>query len=271
MNFSVLMSVYGKDNADYLNNAIASLFNQTLVPDEVLIVQDGPISIELKGVIDNWLQQRNEIRVLELSKNVGLAKALNAGLQECSNEYVARMDSDDVSHADRFKVQMDYLLSHPDISLLGAWYQQYDESLSKIVTERKVPEEHNAIEKYAQHRTPINHVTIIFKKADVLAVGGYPEKDGRFEDWWLSLKLIQNGFKLQNLPSYLVDVRGGEDFIQRRGGFAYLIQEIKTMRDLRRENLISIRALVFNVCIRTMVRLVPNFLRDYGYRLIRKT
>ena len=110
----------------------------------------------------------------------------------------------------------------------------------------------------------------MFRKSAVLAIGGYPEREGRFEDWWLSLKLIQNGFKLNNLPLYLVKVRGGGDFIKRRGGVRYLMQEIGNLHHLKSEKLISVHAFIINVCIRTLIRLFPNFLRDYSYKLIRK-
>ena len=271
MEFSVLMSIYSQDNPRYLDEAITSVFNQNLQPSEVVIVIDGPLPDSLEKIVKKWVDEcGNKIKLVELPENVGLAKALNEGLKHCSYDYVARMDSDDVCCYDRFKVQLDYMEEHADIALLGAWYKQYDEQFKNIVTERKVPEDHQSIVKYAQHRTPINHVTIVFRKSAVLAIGGYPEREGRFEDWWLSLKLIKQGYKLHNLPLYLVNVRGGDNFIQRRGGVGYLVQEVKNMYRLQAEKLITLHAFVFNVCIRALVRLVPNNLREYSYRVIRK-
>lgn len=271
MTFTVLMSVYKDDNPRYLDEAIESVFSQSLVPAEFIIVKDGPVSSHLEKVLDSWANTKPDVlKLVELPVNVGLARALNEGLKYCSAELVARMDSDDICCEDRFKIQVRYMNEHPEVALLGSWYKQYDEKFENIVTERKVPEDHESLVKYAQHRTPINHVTIVFRKAAVESIDGYPEREGRFEDWWLSLKLIKHGYKLHNLPLYLVNVRGGSDFIQRRGGMQYLVHEIKNMYRLYKEKLISLKSFIINICIRTLVRLVPNFLREYSYRLIRK-
>lgn len=272
MKFSLLMSVYGKDNPQFLNESIQSIVEQEHKPTEYVIVKDGPLPKELENCLSKWKNKfSSKLKFVSLSENVGLAKALNAGLKECTCEYVARMDSDDICYPNRFKLQFDFLATHTEISLLGGWYKQYNEDMSKYVIDRKLPINHDDIVIYGKYRTPFNHVTAVFKIKDVLKVGGYPEDiEGRLEDWWLVLKLIKNGYKLHNLPEYLVKVRGGDDFIARRGGFSYIAFEIKNLYAMRQQNLISTSVFIKNILIRTTVRLFPLSLRTLSYKLIRK-
>jgi len=269
--FSLLMSVYHKDKADFLNDALQSIYDQELKPSEYVIVKDGPLSKELLNCLSSWDKKLSpKIRIISLEKNVGLAKALNVGLKECSCEYVGRMDSDDICYLDRFKLQFDFLANHPEVSLLGGWYKQYNEDMSKYLIDRKVPVHHQEIVGYGLYRTPFNHVTAVFKTVDVIAVGGYPEDiDGRMEDWWLALKLIHNNYKLHNLPRYLVKVRGGNDFIVRRGGLEYVFFEVKNLFAMKQQALIGTSVFIKNLLIKVPVRLLPNFLRKAAYMLIR--
>ena len=95
--FSVLMSVYHKDDPTYLDTALNSLTEQTAVPDEIVLVKDGPVSQQLEEVIDAFHKKFCNLKIVALEKNSGLGNALNQGLKHCSHELVARMDSDDIS------------------------------------------------------------------------------------------------------------------------------------------------------------------------------
>ncbi len=270
--FSVLISVYKADDPDFFDQALHSVTtHQTLPPDEVVLVVDGPVPVDLNRVVDDW-EKHNEFRVkvVRSPQNVGLAKALNLGLRHCSHEYVVRMDSDDISVPSRFQIQFDHLRSNRDVALLGAWYRQYDKDLEQLLTDRKVPTEMSRIVGYAKTRTPFNHVTAVFEKAAVLNVGGYPDIDGYVEDWWVALRLIKHGYKLENLPEYLVDVRGDREFIGRRGGLAYLKTEVKNLSAMRQQGLISGTDLTKNLAIRVLVRILPLRLRTWAYLAIRR-
>ncbi len=272
MKFSVLMSVYKNDDSGYFDDALESIAaKQTLCPDEIVLVVDGPISDRLNQVIEKW-QRRDTVplMVVRSVENVGLAKALNLGLQHCRHEYVARMDSDDVSAPKRFENQIRYMREHGETALLGGWYKQYDRTLTHYLTDRRVPTNHADIVPFAKTRTPFNHVTAMFKKSALLQVGGYPDIQGFLEDWWVSLRLIKQGYQLANLPEYLVDVRGDRDFIGRRGGWNYLKHELLNLKALHQQELISTLDLLKNLSIRTLVRLLPVTARTRIYRLIRK-
>lgn len=273
MQFSVLMSVYKNDNPSHFADAIKSILDQTKLPDQIVIVRDGPVGKSLQKMIDNLKSRiidKIDIRVISLDENLGLSKALNEGLKACKYNYVARMDSDDISLPNRFEKQFDFLSNNKNISLLGGWYEQYDITMTNRVADRKVPEFNYRIKKYAMTRTPFNHVTGVFRKDHVLEVGGYPSIYGRLEDWWLALRLINNGYQLHNLQEYLVKVRGGEDFLFRRGGVEYIRWEMKNLIMMYNEGLIDVSSLIINFVVRGITRLVPVSIRKIVYKLIRE-
>lgn len=112
MRFSVLLSVYKKEQPVYLQQSLDSLFNKSLLPNEVILVKDGPLTNELEEVIVRYTQMYPTLKVVSLLENQGLGKALNEGLKHCSYELVARMDTDDISKSDRFERQIEIFKSH---------------------------------------------------------------------------------------------------------------------------------------------------------------
>jgi len=269
--FSLLMPVYAGDRADDLEESISSVANQSVKPDEYIIVKDGPVSKKTDIVLNHWQDLLGEeFRILALDRNVGIAMALNAGLRSCQYDYVARMDADDISLPGRFEPQVRFLEKHPEISLLGAWNKLFDGTMNRLIAERKVPETHLDIVKFSRSRTPFNHATIVFKKADVLSVGAYSSERGYWEDWWLALRLISKGFRLHNLQMYLVHARGGEAYMNRRRGQSYLRLEMKNMYQMYLNGLMSRSDFLRNSMIRSVVRSMPTNLTELTYRMIRK-
>lgn len=109
MPFSVILSIYYKESPLFLRESLDSLFSQTICPDEVILVKDGPIGDELDNVIDSYVTRYPYLKVLSLVTNRGLGKALNEGLKYCSHELVARMDTDDIAMPERFENSWLYL------------------------------------------------------------------------------------------------------------------------------------------------------------------
>ncbi len=270
--FSVLMAVYHRDDPVHFFEAIKSVTSdQSLKPNEVILVVDGPVDENLETVIQHWaVHPLANVRVIKSEKNIGLSRALNLGLSQCKYDYVARMDSDDLSEPCRFEEQFAYLAEHPDVALLGSWYLQYDKEMKQCLNDRKVPTDPGEIAEYARRRTPFNHVTAVFKRSAIEAVGGYPTLDSFMEDWWIALRLLKQGYSLVNLPSYHVRVRGDRDFVDRRGGLKYLQCEIANLVAMRREKLMSGSDVTTNLMLRSTVRLVPNWARTGIYKAIRK-
>ena len=220
--FSVLISVYKKEKASNLDNALYSIVNQSLMPNEIILVEDGKLTKELFNVIDKYVKKYNKLfKVIVLEKNVGLGKALNEGLKYCSYKYVARMDSDDFSLYERFEKEINIIINEK-VDVVGSNIDEYDEKMVKLISKKVVPETYEKIIKYAKKRNPINHVTVVFNKNKVLEVGNYMDCPF-FEDYYLWIRMLNNGCKFYNIQDSLVKVRGGIDMLNRRGGKNYNI------------------------------------------------
>lgn len=156
MNFSVLMSVYKNDNPDFFRTAVESvLVNQTVKPNELVLVVDGPVPESLKQMILNVQQECNEVKIIWLDKNGGLGNALKIGLSECSNEVVARMDSDDIASATRFQQQLEYIDNNPAIDIVGGQITEFIDSPDNIVGRREVPYDCASLKEYTKRRCPL--------------------------------------------------------------------------------------------------------------------
>ena len=170
--FSVLISVYNKENSLSLRQSLTSVFRQKLPPTEVVLLKDGPLTEELDKVIAEYVMRYPELKIVSLPVNQGLGKALNEGLKHCSYDLVARMDTDDIAKPDRFEKQIRVFQEHPELDVVGAWIDEFEETTSNIISTRKLPEVHYDIWQFAKKRNPENHPVIMFRKQAVLAAGG---------------------------------------------------------------------------------------------------
>ena len=263
--FSVLISVYNKEKANNLDDSLHSIINQTLMPDEIVLVEDGPLTKELDDVIEKYVKKyKNIFKIVKSLKNVGLGKALNLGLKECSYDYVARMDSDDCSVNDRFEKEMNTILTK-DLDVVGSIIDEYDESMNTFISKRYVPEFYNEIKKYAKKRNPVNHVSVVFKKEKVLEVGSYMDCPF-FEDYYLWVRMIKNGSKFYNIQESLVKVRGGLDMLNRRGGSNYNKAIINFNKKMYKLKFINIYEYIRNIIIRLTISIIPTGMRKHFYQ-----
>lgn len=266
---TVLMAVYHGDRPAAVKEAIDSIWAQTLSVTDFLIVVDGAVPESLANLLhEEERAHATFLRVLWLPSNVGLAAALNSALEHCSRTWVARMDADDVSVPHRLEQQMGFLASHNDVALLGSSYVQMDATMTKASGERRLPEDHDAIVRFAKHRTPFNHVTAVMRLAALRAIGGYDRIAGQLEDWWLALRLIAGGYRLHNLPEALVLVRGGADFQSRRAGLKYARMEYQNFRAMAREGLMTPTTATVNILARSAVRFLPRHVVQLIYSWI---
>jgi O104-antigen biosynthesis beta-1,3-galactosyltransferase len=261
---SVLMSVYEGEAPDYLRQSLQSLAAQTHPADEVVMVEDGPLSEPLRAAIDDFRAVLPIVSV-PLPQCAGLGVALRAGMHACRGEYVARMDSDDISVPERFERQMAFLRAHPEADVVGGAIAEFDRDPGAPHSVRILPAGGLALLRFARYRTPMNHVTVVARKAAVLAAGNY--EDGRnFQDYHLWARMLARGFRLRNLREVLVYVRCGNGMTARRGGLAYLKEEIEFQNYLRALGLQSAAGTLVNILIRGPVRLAPDRLRSLFYR-----
>lgn len=265
MQFSVLMSVYRGDRAEDVSYALDSVLNQTVRPDQIVLVLDGPVSNELNATIAEYISQNDIIEKISLETNVGLGKALCIGLEHCKYEYIARMDSDDFSLPDRFEKQVEFLEKHPGTDVLGGQIAEYDSEMEKEIAIRTVPLSMNDIACKMKKRNGMNHVTVMYKKSAVLKSGSYMHCPF-FEDYYLWCRMINKGCQFCNLEEILVNVRAGEEMYRRRGGKEYNAAIIGFEKKILSLGFINRAQYLLNVIIRIGVANMPNTLRGHLYQ-----
>lgn len=271
VSFSVLMAVYYREKPQNLRVALESVTAyQTIKPSEIVLVEDGPLTQELHDVIIGFKKNNSSVlKSVRLDKNMGLATALKVGLEECTNDIVARMDSDDISVEDRFEKQLKVMLTgHFDV--VGSNTLYFDDNTKAIVGIKKNPETMDEVLVYAKRRSPVGHVTAMFKKESVLSVGSY-ENVLRFEDYWLWIRMIMAGMKFYSIQEPLVLVRYNDSMVERRGGIKYMKLEWEFLKRAKKEGFFSTSEYLFNLVTRTSARILPGSIRKLVYsKILRK-
>ncbi|MCC8069845.1 MAG: glycosyltransferase [Ruminococcus sp.] len=265
MPFSVLLSLYKKESPIFLRQSLDSLFNQTLLPSEVVLVLDGPIGDELNEVVEDYRNHYSILKVYPQKVNKGLGKALNIGLNKCQNELVARMDTDDIAKPERFEKQIAFLEEHPEIDALSCWIDEFEDNVTNIKSTRKLPESPNELFEYAKKRCPLNHPSVVFRKSAVERAGNY-QPFPLFEDYFLWVRMLMNGSKFYNLQESLLWFRTSPEMFKRRGGWKYALDELRLQKGLRKIGFINYTEYLKNITIRFTVRIMPNNLRTFVYK-----
>lgn len=268
--FSVLLSVYFRENPTFVRQSLDSVFCQTVKPAEVVLVEDGPLTQELYGVIDEYSKQRLELKVLKLDNNQGLGMALNEGLKHCSYDLVARMDTDDICKPDRFEKQLSKFRQDETLDVVSAWIDEFEDDITTIKSTRKLPETHTQVYQYGKSRCPINHPVVMFRKSAVAAAGGYLHMP-LFEDYYLWVRMLVNGAKFYNIQESLLYFRTSDAMFMRRGGGSYAKTEIAFLWTMHKLGYVGLMPTIKNIVIRFIVRIMPNKMRQYVYKnLLRK-
>lgn len=214
--FSVLMTVYKSDNPEYFRISLNSVMDQTAVPDEVVLVKDGPVPATIQVVIDGVdAAHPNIIKQVQLEKNVGLGLALNEGLKECKYELIARMDSDDICLSERFEKQLKMFETNPKLDIVGCPVKEFVETPDNVVGKRDVPLDNVSIHKYARKRDPFNHPTVMYRKSKVMKYGPYGNYR-KNQDTALWIELLSNECVAANIPEYLLMFRFDEGTYKKR-------------------------------------------------------
>jgi glycosyltransferase involved in cell wall biosynthesis len=263
---SVILPTYRGDTDSKLAAAIDSLADQTLLPEEVLIIKDGPLTDDLKSVIAKKSEEfPRSIRTHRIEENQGLGNALRRGVAVSSNDIVARMDADDISVPSRFENQVTFLRENPDVDIVGGYIEEFESDLEEPIARREVPTDHDIIEKMARSRSPMNHATVMFKKGSVLTAGNYRAVD-RMEDYDLWIRMLLNDAKFANIPDVLVKARGGKGMYIRRGGLEYAREEIRTQIEFYRRGFLPFHLFLFNLVTRVAIRFLPSRVRGVIYK-----
>jgi len=268
MNFSVLMSVYYKENPIWFKEALNSVFNQTVLPEEIVLIRDGKLTQELDSVIADFEKRYPIFNIITNDTNLGLGLSLQKGVLACSNEIIARMDTDDIIPSTRFEKELEMIENGYD--LVGAWMVVFDETIDNKIALKKYPEHHDDIVKYAKRRSPVCHPACMMRKKAVLAAGNYTHCP-YFEDYPLWVRMIMSGARFYNIQEVLYYLRTTDGQIQRRGGLKYLRNELSVSYQFYKMGFYSFSDLVTNCCIRSIARLSPEILRKVLYKKIWNT
>ena len=264
--FSCLISCFKKDSPVQLGEALQSIADQTLPPTEVVLVEDGELTRALYDILDKY-SERLVLKRVRLKENKGLGNALNVGLQKCSYDIVARMDTDDICHPKRFETQVQFLAQHNDISIVGSWAKDIDAS-GAIVGERIFPTDHDDI-KNIIWSCPFAHPTVAFRRADILNIGSYRTDIKRRQDYDLWMRAASKGLKFANIPEFLLFYRFTNDYYKKNNfkvAWSQAMMGVHGLKELKTKSLYPYLG-VFSPVIRAML---PSFIEKPVHRLFRK-
>ncbi len=267
--FSVAICVYEKDNPVWFDRSLESISTQqTLKPNEIVLVVDGPIGEEIESVIQKYDSLLKNIsiafKVVRFEVNQGHGNARRASVDNSSNDIIALMDADDVSLPNRFEEQIKLIIDGADVA--GGDISEFIDDESKIVSYRKIPLEDKQIKEYAKSRCPMNQVSVMFKKESYSKAGGYIDWFWE-EDYYLWVRMIENDFTFANTGTILVNVRVGDDMYKRRGGMKYYKSEKNLQKYMLKKHLISFPRYIGNCLKRFIVQvLMPNKIRAWAFK-----
>ena len=270
--YSVLMSLYDRENPDYLKQSIESILSQSLLTDDFVIVIDGPINIHLQSALDSYVSRYPFFHVVPLPENKGLGNALNVGVPQCKNELIARMDSDDIAEASRCEKELAYFNSHENIAVVGTQIQEFKNKKGDMNSFIHYPLSSKQIRQYIKKRCPFGHPSVMFKKETILKSGNYSPLMINQQDYELWIRVLYNGFEGANIDEALLNLRIGDSLYKRRGGLKYFKLCMTIKKSLRKHKMISL----FRYCGAAIERfiihvLTPTKLREFIYtKFLRK-
>ena len=263
--FSVLISVYIKENPTCLDLALKSIWDDQIVkPSEIVLVKDGELTTELNDVISKF-SKTAPLVIVSLDSNKGLGEALNEGLKFCSYDIVARMDSDDISKPNRFEKQIYFFEKNREYDVVGSWVDEFVNEKTNIISTRILPETNSEIRNFAKKRNPLNHPSVMFKKKSVIDAGGYKHFP-LFEDYYLWVRMLMLNSNFYNIQESLLSFRSSPDTFKRRGGWKYAKDELRFQRLLKKIKFINTQTYCKNIIIRFIARIMPNSIRSFFYK-----
>lgn len=270
--YTVLMSVYYKEKPEYLSLSIESMLNQTVKPDEFIIVKDGSLTTELDEVINNFVTAYPEMfNIIVNETNLGLGPALAKGIENSKNELIARMDSDDYAVSTRCERQLDKFREDPKLGMVGSYEAEFVDTVDNVISIHRVPSENDEIERFMHRRCSVLHPTVMYKKSAVLKSGNY-QSVLLYEDYDLFARMVlEYHIKSYNIPEPLYYIRTSEDFFKRRGGIKYAKTVLKFKWGQYRKGYMSSMDFCISGLGQAFVCVLPNSLRKSFYmKFLRK-
>lgn len=270
--YSVLMTVYYREQPECLAESIGSMLAQTVPADEFLLVEDGPLTPELDAVVEKFQTANPELfTVLPLEKNVGRGLAQAYGIEHCRNELVVRMDSDDISLPDRCEKLLAVMAEDPELGMVGSFGTEFEGTMDNVIAVHDVPVTPEDIAEAMRRRCSVIQPSVVYKKSAVLQSGNYHDLN-TYEDYDLFMRMVlEQGVKCRNIPESLYYIRTSEEFFARRGGWSYAKIAVGFKWKQYRKGYMRLSDFIVSAGGQAVVCLLPNKARKWFYlRFLRK-
>ena len=264
--YSILISLYEKEHPEYLQESLDSIFGQSVRPDEIVVVKDGPLTYELESVLDSYVGGHPGLfTFVAYPENKGRWYALSVGVPACRNEFVMRMDVDDWMTPDRAEKQLEAFREHPEYGCVGTLVTEFEGNIGHPIALVNLPESHDEIVRFGKKRNPMRHPAVMFRKSAVLAAGNYQEMPF-FEDYDLYMRLASAGCIFHNIQESLVYVRTSQGFYARRGGIVYMRDMLRFKRACLARGDYTLPEFLACTAPHIAACLMPNGLRAFVYK-----
>lgn len=263
---SVLMSVYRKEKPEYFISAMDSILAQTYPAEEILLIEDGPLTETLYEVIGKYREKYPQLTIYSFKENQQLGLALAKGVELCRNELIARMDTDDIALPDRLEKQTAYMETHPEVAVSGGAIREFNDQ-GTIDRVKRMPRTQEEILQYVKMRNPLNHMTVMYRKGAVLEAGNYQHYP-YLEDYSLWSRMLAAGYQMRNLDDILVQARTSMNLVKRRSGWSYY-QTFKKLRKLQHELKLTNHMEYLKAMAGTFVMIMqPGWIKELAYKKI---
>lgn len=264
---SVLMSIYVKEKPEYLQAAMESVLAQTYPVDEIMLIEDGPLTDELYDLLNDYQNRYPEvIRRFAFEENRQLGRALAKGVELCSHELVARMDTDDIAMPDRIEKQVAYMQAHPEVHVLGGSIREFNDA-GTTDRVKYMPKTQEEILSYVKNRNPLNHMTVMFRRSAILEVGNY-QHFPYLEDYSLWSRMLSKNYQIRNIEDILVKARTSMALVGRRSGWAYF-KDFARLRKFQHElGLTTVMEYMISMAGTFVVIMQPGFIKELAYKKV---
>ena len=271
LKYSVLTTLYKNDDPTFLTQSIESMLGQSVPTNDYVIVADGPLTAELDSILNTYAEKYSFFHIVRLRENGGLGVALRHGVEECKNELIARLDSDDISLANRCELQLKEFEEDPELAIVGSDMYEFDETPSRIKDIKRMPATAEQIYRYGRRRNPFNHSSVMYRKSVIQAVGNY-SKRRRSQDIELWAKVIYAGYRCKNIGKPLIYFRtDGMNRIMRKKKWSNVKSDLSVYKANYRMGYSSILDYLYICIYQIAFYLMPDKMANYLYmKLFRK-
>ena len=262
---TVIVPIYLKTTKKDLLQCLNSIYNSSKVPGEILICIDGKLSTNVEEFVKKLKKEKN-VKLFISKKNLGLGRLLQRAVPVCKFDLVARLDSDEYTSSKRFEIQYDFFKKMKDLVLLGGYSIEKLKNTKNIL--KKVPLKYSEIKYYSKLRNPFNHSTVMFRKKEILKVGGYTHQPF-FEDFLLWIKLINKKNNMLNIPKVLSYSNIDDSYYERRSGIDYFYKFLYFNIKIYKLRHLNIFYFILNIFFRLSVLLPLNIIKLMYMKLLR--